>query len=161
MSFFDRLAKIFRIKGLPAPSDDFWYSNPSMPTGSGISVSEADALKYLTMFSCVSLISGDVGRLPLNLYKHRKSGGKDRITDHRLYDMLHNAPNPEMSSFLWREASQGHLLLWGNHYDFIEHKDRRGTISLQGCSDVLDWLRMQKDLQLIELLFYYILFVKE
>jgi len=90
------------------------------PTSAGIPVSEKEALKYLTVYACVSLISGDVGRLPLNLYRKRKDKGKDLVTDHKLYDLLHNAPNKEMSSFNWREASQGHLLLWGNHYSFIE-----------------------------------------
>lgn len=110
-----------------APSNDYWYHPVSIPTSSGVPVSEKEAMKYLTVFACVSLISGDIGRLPLNLYKRRKDGGKDLITDHRLYDLLHNAPNPEMTSFNWREMSQGHLLLWGNHFSYIE-KDKSGKI---------------------------------
>ena len=111
-----------------APSDDYWYNPVSIPTSAGVPVTEKEALKYLTVYACVSLISGDVGRLPLNLYKRRAEGpGKDLITDHKLYDLLHNAPNPEMTSFNWREAAQGHLLLWGNHYSFIE-RDKMGKV---------------------------------
>jgi HK97 family phage portal protein len=68
-----------------------------------------------------------LARLPLNLYKRRKDGGKDLITDHSLFDLLHNIPNPETTSFNWREASQGHLLLWGNSYSYIE-RDKSGKI---------------------------------
>ena len=102
------------------PSDDYWYNPVMFPSSAGIPVDEKTALKYLTVFACVTLISGDVGRLPLNLYRRRKSGGKDLITDHKLYDLLHNAPNKDMTSFNWRETAQGHLLLWGNQYNFIE-----------------------------------------
>lgn len=109
------------------PSNDFWYYMPPRSTSAGIAISEVDALKYLTVFACTSLISGDVARLPLNMYRKRKDGGKDLVTDTLQYDLLHNAPNEDMSSSNWREASQSHLLLWGNHYDMIE-RDKMGRI---------------------------------
>ena len=114
-------------KHLP-PSDDFWYTIPGGNTAAGVAVSEKDALKYLTVFSCVSLISGDLARLPLILYRRLPKGGKERYTDHVLYDILHNAPNEETNSFLWRELGQMQCLLWGNHYSFIERKNGTGEI---------------------------------
>lgn len=36
--------------------------------------------------------------------------------DHSLYRILHDEPNPEMSSFVFRETLMTHLLLWGNAY---------------------------------------------
>ena len=110
------------------PSADYWYNPVSFPTSSGVPVTERDALKYLTVYACVSLIAGDVGRLPLNLYRRRSDSGKDLVTDHPLYDLLHNAPNPETTSFNWRESAMGHLLLWGNHYSFIEREGGTGDI---------------------------------
>ncbi|MCP4568398.1 MAG: phage portal protein [FCB group bacterium] len=117
------------------PSNDYWYNPVVSPTGSGVLVSEKDAAKYLTVFACTSLISGDVGRLPLNLYRKRKGGGKDAVTDHKMYDVLHNAPNPDMSSFLYRETSQGHLLYWGNHYSSIERDNAGNIIALWPIPD--------------------------
>jgi len=99
--------------------DDFWYGLTDGPTKAGVAVNEKTALKYLTVFACVSLISGDIARLPLILYQNKKGGGKDRVLDHPLSDILHNAPNPNTSSFHWREAAQNHLLLWGNTYSRI------------------------------------------
>ena len=117
-----------REKTIPGPGNDYWYNRVQWPTVSGISVDEKTALKYLTVFACQTLIAGDVARLPLNLYRKRQDGGKDLITDHRLYDLLHNAPNLEMTSFNWREAAQAHLLGWGNHYSFIEREGVSGAI---------------------------------
>ena len=120
-----------------SPSDDFWYhpAGYGAPTSAGVRVDEKTALKYLTLFSCVSLIAGDIARLPLNLYKKRTDGGKDTITDHRLYDLLHNAPNPETTSFNYREALQGHLLLWGNGYSQIERAPNGRVIALWQLPD--------------------------
>ena len=121
MSLMSMLRRAF------GPSNDYWYSPVSIPSSSGVPVSEQTALKYLTVFSCVSLIAGDIARLPLNLYTRRKDGGKDLITDHHLYDILHNAPNEETTSFNFRETMQGHLLLWGNAFSGIE-RDYNGKI---------------------------------
>lgn len=97
-------------------------------TKSGISVSEKNALKYLTVFSCVSLIAGDVARLPLILYRRYPDGSKKRMVGHPLYDLLHNAPNKEMTSYSWRESAQGHLLLWGNHYSLKNIENFTGRV---------------------------------
>lgn len=122
MSLWSRVRRAFN----PASSDDFWYSPIGMPSSSGIRVSEKTALQYLTLYACVSLISGDLARLPLNLYKRREDGGKKLVMDHPLYDLLHNVPNPETTSFNWRETLQGHLLLWGNAFCFIDRQSGNG-----------------------------------
>lgn len=119
-SVFQRAKNWLTRSSKPAPDDDFWYSYPGQDTQAGVKVSEKTALTYLTVFACVSLIAGDLARLPLILYKRRKDNGKERATDHPLYDILHNIANTETTSFNWREAGQVHCLLWGNHFSFIE-----------------------------------------
>jgi HK97 family phage portal protein len=120
--------KILRnLSGQISAYDDFWYG-PAQTTKAGVKVDEKEALKYLTVLACVTLIAGDIAKLPLNLYKKRKSGGKDLITDHHLYDILHNRPNQDTTSFNFRETLQGHLLLWGNSYAFIDREDIGGKI---------------------------------
>lgn len=109
------------------PLDDFWYNPAMMPTAAGVPVSEESALKYLTVARCVMLISADLARLPLILYRKFPDGSKKRETGHPLYDILHDAPNPELNSFQWRESGNSHIELWGNHYDFIE-RDLTGKI---------------------------------
>ena len=99
MSIWSRIRRAF------GPSDDFWYQPIGMPSSAGIRVSEQTALQYLTLYACVSLISGDLARLPLNLYRRRPDGGKDLVIENPLYDLLHNVPNPETTSFNWRETS--------------------------------------------------------
>ena len=126
-SLFQRAKTWITRSKTPSPGDDFFYTYPGQSTNTGVKVSEKTALTYLTLFACVSLIAGDLARLPLILYRRRKDGGKDRATDHPLYDILHNVANTETTSFNWREAGQIHCLLWGNHFSFIE-RNRMGVI---------------------------------
>jgi HK97 family phage portal protein len=127
------LAKILRssvIKGGSLPVyDDFWYNAIGGRTKSGVSINEETALKYLTVFACVSLISGDIARLPLKLYRRNPDESKTRILDHPLSDILHNAPNKDTTSFHFREAAQNHLLLWGNTYAEIKRENYGNRIA--------------------------------
>lgn len=106
-------------KKTPAPDDDYWYYplGSQNPTLAGVKVDERTAAKYLTVYTCVSLISGDASRLPLQMFQRRSDGhGKDRVFQHRLYDVVHSTPNNEMTSQLWRESGFAQDLLWGNTY---------------------------------------------
>jgi HK97 family phage portal protein len=92
----------------------------------GVSVSEDSALDYSPVWAAVNLISSDVASLPLILYKRDPNGGKQRYSDAKLYRLLHDEPNPEMTSFSFREALQAHMLIWGNAYAEIE-RDAAGS----------------------------------
>jgi HK97 family phage portal protein len=98
------------------------------PVAAGITVSEESALTYAAVWQAVSLIAGDVGSLPLHLYKRSKDGGKTRFDDHPLYYILHDAPNPEMTALVFRETLQAHILTWGNGYAEIE-RDGAGRVA--------------------------------
>ncbi len=124
-----------------AGDNDFWYGLTGGPTKAGVPVNEKNALKYLTVFGCVSLISGDIAKLPLSLYQKNKDGGKLRVLTHPLSDLLHTAPNPNTTSFSWREASENHLLLWGNTYSRIVRTPM--TKQINGLVQVTDPSGMQ------------------
>jgi len=70
------------------------------------------------VYACVRVIAETVASLPLHLYRYVDEG-KKRDTRHPLYFLLHDAPNPEMTSFIFRETMMTHLLLWGNSYSQI------------------------------------------
>ena len=101
-----------------SPSDDRWYFPIGHKTGAGVRVSEQTALQYTTIAACCQLIAGDIAKLPLLVCK-REDKTVERLPNHRLYDLLKTAPNPELTSFNWRESSLLHLLLWGNTYHQI------------------------------------------
>jgi HK97 family phage portal protein len=89
------------------------------PVTSGVDVSEFTALNYSAVWAAVQCIAGDVGSLPLVLYK-RVGDGKEPLRDHPTYRLLHDQPNPDMTAVVFRETLQAHLLTWGNAYAEIE-----------------------------------------
>ena len=99
-------------------------------TTSGKTVTERSAMQMTAVYSCVRILSEAVAGLPLHLYKYTDSGGKAMALDHPLYHLLHDEPNPEMSSFVFRETLMTHLLLWGNAYAQIIRNGKNEVIAL-------------------------------
>ena len=97
---------------------------------SGKPVNERSAMQMTAVYSCVRILAEAVAGLPLHLYKHTDSGGKEKAVDHPLYLLLHDEPNPEMSSFVFRETLMTHLLLWGNAYAQIIRNGKGEVVAL-------------------------------
>jgi len=89
-------------------------------TASGIAVDEKMALRFIAVFACATLLADVMSSLPLFVYRRLTPRGKERATEHPLYRLLHDQPNPEIASFQWRHTKQLHLGLWGNCYSEIE-----------------------------------------
>ena len=95
-------------------------------TTSGKSVNEKTAMQTTVVYACVRILAETIASLPLNVYQYTDKG-KEKAVDHQIYSLLHDEPNPEMTSFVFRETLMSHLLLWGNAYAQII-RDGRGNI---------------------------------
>lgn len=82
---------------------------------SGKPVNERTAMQTTAVYSCVRILAEAVASLPLHIYQYTDKG-KERVADHPLYSVLHDEPNEEMTSFVFRETLMSHLLIWGNAY---------------------------------------------
>ena len=99
-------------------------------TTAGKNVNEMSAMQMTAVYSCVRILSEAVAGLPLQLYRYNDNGGRERALDHPLYRLLHDEPNPEMTSFVFRETLMSHLLLWGNAYAQIVRNGRGDVLGL-------------------------------
>src|SRR5690606_15065247 len=91
----------------------------------GMAVNEETAVRLSAVWGCVRILSESIASLPLNLYR-RTANGKEKAIDHPLYWLMHDEPNPDQTSFYFRETKQAHLTLHGNTYSYIEYK-KNGT----------------------------------
>lgn len=100
------------------------------PTIAGVNVTETTALNISAVWAAVQLISGNVGSLPLMHYRRKgeSQGDREQATDTKLYRLLHDEPNSEMSSSTFFETLQTHVLLWGNAFAEIL-RDGSGRIA--------------------------------
>jgi len=126
MGLWQRIKGIFKDSW--AVDDDRWYSSfIPQETTSGAKVDESSAMAVSAVWACISILAEDIGRLPLHLYT-RLRVGKERATNHPLYQILHDRPNPEMSAMSFRETMAFHLLAWGNCYAMKEVDSMGGRI---------------------------------
>lgn len=96
----------------------------------GKAVTERSAMQMTAVYSCVRILAEAIAGLPLHLYCYKEDGGKEKALWHPLYLLLHDEPNPEMSSFVFRETLMTHLLLWGNAYAQIIRNGKGEVVAL-------------------------------
>lgn len=122
MGIFSRFKKEKPKNHLSTSRNYFWGGSTS-----GTYVNEQTAMQTSAVYTCVRVISEALASLPLHVYEYNDSGAK-MVTDHYLYDLLHFEPNPEMSSFVFRETLMSHLLIYGNAYAQIL-RDEHGRVT--------------------------------
>lgn len=86
----------------------------------GVSVTEGKASTYSAVYACVRVIAETLASLPLQIHQDLGDGRRRYAPEHPLAALLAREPNPDNTSFYWRETKQAHALLWGNGYSRIE-----------------------------------------
>ena len=125
------LSGLFRARDAPTNrTSGSTYSFFMGGSTSGKRVNERSSMQMTAVYSCVRILSEAVAGLPLHFYKYTDNGGKEKAADHPLYFLLHDEPNPEMTSFVFRETLMTHLLLWGNAYSQIIRNGKGEVIAL-------------------------------
>jgi len=98
-------------------------------SAAGKCVNEFTAMQTTAVYACVRILAESIAGLPLHVYEYR-GNGKERVPRHPLYFLLHDSPNPEMTSFIFRETAMIHLLLWGNFFGQIIRDGMRRVVGL-------------------------------
>ena len=125
------ISSLFRTRDAPTnrtsgSAYSFFLGNST----AGKRVNQKSAMQMTAVYSCVRILSEAVASLPIHVYKYNSKGGKEKALDHPLYFLLHDEPNPEMTSFVFRETLMTHLLLWGNAYAQIIRNGKGEIVAL-------------------------------
>ena len=121
---------LFRSRDKPKDS----YDSPSYSyffgrTHADKRVNDRTAMQIIAVYACVRVLSEAIAQLPLHVYQYTDNG-KERVPKHPLYFLLHDQPNPEMTSFVFRETLMAHLLIYGNAYAQIIRNGRGEVLGL-------------------------------
>ena len=127
MSIFQSLFNRRRAEDRAAGSGYRFFFGQST---AGKTVNERSAMQMTAVYACVRILAESIASLPLHLYEKGENGDRIRAEDHPLYTLLHDEPNPEMTSFIFREVMVTHLLLWGNCYAQILRNGRGEVVGL-------------------------------
>ena len=114
--------------GFKPDTANWWRSTfGGVETKSGPKVSEDSALTLGSVYACVRVLSDSIAQLPFVLYERTGERSKRKATSHPLFTLLHDGPNPEITSFELREFMMANLLLRGNALAQVE-RDRSGRV---------------------------------
>ena len=124
------ITKLFKSRDKPQNRiNGSTYSFLMGGSSSGKRVTERTAMQMTAVYSCVRILSETLASLPLHIYEATESNSKKAIS-HPLYTLLHDEPNTEMTSFIFRETLMTHLLLWGNAYAQIIRNGKGEVLAL-------------------------------
>ncbi len=121
-----RLTRLFNKRDLdPTLLSNDWLDGA---TASGIHVNKTTALSYAAVWRAVNMVSRDIARIPLDVY--RREGDYDRSKDrgHPAGRLMRGQPNPRMTSYNFRQTMQAGVMLEGNAYAIIR-RDGLGDIT--------------------------------
>ena len=68
-------------------------------SGAGKNVTAQTAIQQSAVYACVRVIAETVASLPFSVFEQDKEGSHKAL-EHPLYRILHDEPNPEMTSFV-------------------------------------------------------------
>lgn len=99
-------------------------------TTSGLVVDENAALNYSACWAAIRILGGTGGMLPLKMYRRVKGGGKEEARDRPEWRIVHDRPNPYMSSMMFRTSRIKYQVNAGNAYAEIERNGRGKIVNL-------------------------------
>lgn len=106
------------------------YDGSIDETAAGVNVTPARSLTLSTVYACVKILSETIASLPLAVYKDLSPRGREKAGSHFLYKLLHDRPNPYMTSFQWRALTITHQCLWGAGISQIEFNQQGYPVAL-------------------------------
>ncbi|MGO8211847.1 phage portal protein [Rhizobium ruizarguesonis] len=92
----------------------------------GVNVTYETALEVPAVWCAVNFIANTIASLPLQVFQ-KSADGRDTADKDPLYAILHDAPNDELTSFMWRKGMMVNVLLRGRGVSFIE-RNKAGRV---------------------------------
>lgn len=105
----------------------------------GLSDTKEDNLSEATYFACLKVLSESIGKLPLKLLQHNDRNGVTSMRKHALYKVLHDRPNPYMTSTVFWSTIEYNRNHFGNAYAWIEGAGNNTRLWILPSNEVEVW----------------------
>lgn len=120
----------------------------------GLHDTKESALSEATYFACLKVLSESVGKLPLKLLQHNEDGGVVTARGHPLYFVLHDRPNPYMTSTTFWSTMEQNRNHHGDAYAWIKGAGRKTSLWILPSEEVEIWYDDQKILSDVPDIYY-------
>lgn len=109
------------------------YLTDGTKSSTGMSVTPRSALSCSEFWRGINLISRDVAKTPLLVYKRTGDNARERDRTHPAYRLLRRKPNRYTKAFDFKQTLQSHVLMAGNGYAYVFRN---------GAGDAVDLLQL-------------------
>ena len=99
-------------------------------TDSGVRINGEKALEYAPVWQAVSMISGDLAGLPLEVLRRDGNDGRAPDKTHPAYRLLARTANNETEAYFFWRSVVVHLLIWNRAYSLIVRDTNATPIEL-------------------------------
>ncbi len=106
---------------------------------SGVRVNMRTALSIAAVWRACNLISRDVGKVPLLVYRRKGEHDKERDTKHPAYRLLRRRPNAWMTAMVAKQTVALHAVTRGNGYAYIQRNGAGEPVEYWPLSPVDTW----------------------
>lgn len=120
----------------------------------GLTGTKEKALSEATYFACLKVLSESVGKLPLKLLQHKDNNGVITARGHPLYKVLHNRPNPYMTSTAFWSTIEQNRNHHGNAYALIKGAGSKMSLWILPSEEVEIWYDDDKILSDVPDIYY-------
>jgi phage portal protein BeeE len=108
---------------------------------SDVDVRGKRALKEITVYVCIKILSENISKLPVKIYQD--NGGIKKVAGHYLNPILRLRPNPYMSASDFWKGVEVQRNIYGNSYVWIEYANRGRNAGKVQALYLLDAQQMQ------------------
>lgn len=96
-------------------------------------------LSEATYFACMKVLSEAIGKLPLKLLRYNEKNGVETARKHALYYILHDRPNPYMTSTSFWSTVEYNRNHYGNAYVWIQGAGKDMKLWILPSNSVQVW----------------------
>ena len=151
MKIRDRIKTAYKILTNKASKDS---ATQQLIDFLGLDRTKENALSEATYFACLKVLSESVGKLPLKLLQHRDNNGVITARGHPLYRILHDRPNPYMTSTAFWSTVEQNRNHYGNAYVLIKGAGSKMSLWILPSDEVEIWYDDKKILGDIADIYY-------
>ena len=105
----------------------------------GLSDTKIDNLSEATYFACLKVLSESIGKLPLKLQRFNDRNGVTTERNHALFKVLHDRPNPYMTSTVFWSTIEYNRNHYGNAYAWIQGAGAKTQLWILPSNEVEVW----------------------
>lgn len=100
---------------------------------------DEETLSEATYFACLKVLSEAIGKLPLKLHAYNERNGIVTMRTHPLYHVVHDRPNPYMTSSIFWSTMEQNRNHYGDAYAWIKGFGTKTSLWILPSDDVEVW----------------------